>query len=554
MANRFPLVFDATQNKRIEELPTGDNLTLSGSSLIDVIDITGTGTLTVPNINATTVRVGGTPLAAVATTNNYNDLSNLPTLFSGDYNDLTNKPTLSPDWADITNKPVIATKLSQLVNDTNFVTNTTVSILPNQVTGLANIATSGSFNDLSDVPDYILASQLVGDTLTVEVTNTGDLVGSVFADDSTLMVDHLNNEIIANKVKTDIIEADDISILAPNGIFIETAQFLTLRTQSFEITNDNFGTVIEDQDIIRFVGNIDFANATVTGLTGQSIVGDLKGSVFGDDSTQIIDGTSNNITANVITANTVDATTVKGNLSKNGSILSITSDSGLQLLPNGVLNVPNATTVTVAATAGISITATNNLVLTSTSGVVDFTNSAGVDFTGVTVTGLTVTASGDVQGSVFADNSTLLVDGVNATVPAENISGTFTGVNSPSLVAASNLEITSGNNITQTSTNNITIQSTNNGVIAIGNLGTGGLTLGSGSNTITITSGSSLDISDLANINFANSTVTNLVGTQMSYTPANGSAWVNPAPTNIKDAIDRIALAIVGLQDGAGIA
>ena len=73
----------------------------------------------------------------------------------------------------------------------------------------------------------------------------GDLKGSVFADDSTLMVDHINNELLSNKLKTNIIEADDISILAPNGIFIETAQFLTLRTQSFEITNDNAGTTIE---------------------------------------------------------------------------------------------------------------------------------------------------------------------------------------------------------------------------------------------------------------------------------------------------------------------
>ena len=555
MANRFPLVFDATQNKRIEEIPTGDNLTLSGSSLVDVVDISGTGTLTVPTINATNIKLGGTALSSVATSNDYNDLNNLPTLFSGDYNDLTNKPVLSPDWADITNKPVIATKLSQLVNDTNFVTNTTVSILPSQVSGLANIATSGSFNDLTDVPNYVTNEQIVGGTLTVEVSNTGDLQGSVFADDSTLMVDHINNELLALKLKTDVIEANDISILAPEGIFIETAQFLTLRTQSFEITNDNDGTIIEDQDIIRFAGNIDFANATVTGLTGQSIVGDLKGSVFGDDSTVIVDGVNNNVTADVITANTVDATTLKGNVSKTGSILSLTSDSGIQLLSNGILNAPNATTVTVAATQGISITATNNLTLTSTSGVVDFTSSAGVDFTGVTVTGLSVQASGDVQGSVFADNSTLLVDGVNATIPAGNISGTFTGVDSPSLTTSGNLTITSGNNLNQTATNNVTIQSTNNGVVALGNAGSGGITLGSGSNTITVTNGSSLDISDLTDINFANSTISNFNASSAVYTDNTTppGAWGGTPPTNVQDAIDRLADAVNGLLGGGGI-
>jgi len=49
-------------------------------------------------------------LHAVATSGDYDDLSDKPTLFSEDYDDLTNKPTLfSGDYDDLTNKPTIPT-------------------------------------------------------------------------------------------------------------------------------------------------------------------------------------------------------------------------------------------------------------------------------------------------------------------------------------------------------------------------------------------------------------------------------------------------------------
>ena len=75
-------------------------------------------------------------LAAVATSGSYTDLTDKPNLFSGDYNDLTNKPTIpdaqvNSDWteADSTSKAYIQNK-------------------PN----LAAVATSGSYNDLSNKP------------------------------------------------------------------------------------------------------------------------------------------------------------------------------------------------------------------------------------------------------------------------------------------------------------------------------------------------------------------------------------------------------------------
>jgi len=498
MANRFPLVFDASTNKRIEELPSGDNLSLAGSSIVDAINITASGTLVVNSISANSVSVDGTTLSAVATSNDYNDLDNLPALFDGDYNNLSNKPVLAPDWNDITGKPVIATKISQLTNDTNFVSNAQVSITTSQVTDLADIATSGSFNDLSDVPNFVTNEQIVGGTLTVEVSNTGNLVGSVFADDSTLMVDHVNNEILANKIKSDIIEADNLAVIGTGNISIQTPEFFLLQTQSFEIRNVNEGTFISDQDRIRFQGTVDFGLATVTGLDLSTFSGNLKGSLFGDDSTLLVDGTNNTISADTAVFNSISSDIVKTGL------IDIDATAGIQLQPNGVLNVPNATTITISATSGISLTATDDLTLESTSGVVDFPSGTTVDFTGAIVTGLTgldIPLQGDFQGSVFGDDSTILVDGINNTIPAANISGSL-AVND-----LTTSTITANNTISITSPGSVTIGSSNNNTMEIGTTGTGTINIGSGSQIIAIASGSTLDISDLASINLANSTV-----------------------------------------------
>jgi hypothetical protein len=57
---------------------------------------------------------------------NYNNLSNKPTLFSGSYNDLTSKPTLfDGNYNNLTNKPSIPTLVSQLTNDSGYLTSYT---------------------------------------------------------------------------------------------------------------------------------------------------------------------------------------------------------------------------------------------------------------------------------------------------------------------------------------------------------------------------------------------------------------------------------------------
>lgn len=91
----------------------------------------------------------------------------------------------------------------------------------------------------------------------------------------------------------------------------------------------------------------------------------MTGSVFSDDSTIMVDGLNKSLHAT-----NVYATTHWGDLSKNGSILSVTANNGIQLLPNGVFNVPNATTIDIDASDSIDITATNDVNISSSSGSV----------------------------------------------------------------------------------------------------------------------------------------------------------------------------------------
>jgi hypothetical protein len=85
-------------------------------------------------------------------TGNYNDLSNKPTLFSGDYDDLTHKPTLfSGDYNDLTDKPTLFSgDYDDLTSKPNLFDGqyTSLSGRPN----LSTVAGTGNYNDLTNKP------------------------------------------------------------------------------------------------------------------------------------------------------------------------------------------------------------------------------------------------------------------------------------------------------------------------------------------------------------------------------------------------------------------
>ena len=94
-----------------------------------------------------------------------NGLSNVAT--SGSYNDLSNTPTIPSKTSDLTNdsgfitSSSVPTKTSDLTNDSGFITSASIPTKTSDLTNdsgfitsssLATVATTGSYNDLSDKP------------------------------------------------------------------------------------------------------------------------------------------------------------------------------------------------------------------------------------------------------------------------------------------------------------------------------------------------------------------------------------------------------------------
>ena len=77
MANRYPIIVDTTNGNQFRELPDGDNLLLTNSSIVNVLDITSVGT-----ISSNRLVVNGQE-------------------FTGSYTELTDKPTIPISLFDL---------------------------------------------------------------------------------------------------------------------------------------------------------------------------------------------------------------------------------------------------------------------------------------------------------------------------------------------------------------------------------------------------------------------------------------------------------------------
>lgn len=96
-------------------------------------------------------------LSEVASSGDYNDLSNKPTIFSGSYTDLTSKPVLfSGNYADLSNKPVLfdGTYASLVGKPTSFVPSAHTHAI-NDITGLQT-ALDGKVSTGSSIPYSVL--------------------------------------------------------------------------------------------------------------------------------------------------------------------------------------------------------------------------------------------------------------------------------------------------------------------------------------------------------------------------------------------------------------
>lgn len=373
MANRFPLVVDTADSNKIKEIPTGDNLQLSGNSIIGVVNITGSGTLTIDSISATNITKGGTALATVAT--------------SGSYADLSNKPTNISLFTNDVGYVVTGSNVSNLNNDAGYLTTVAFSAVTSKPTtlsgyGITDAATSAqgtkadsaiqpgsNVSTLNNDAGYITVAQIQAGDLTVDVNNSGDLIGSVFGQDSTILIDG-----VLSAINTD------------GTIRSHTTPHVSGTYDLGSFTNRFRDAYINGQVKTTNIYSQDDADLTIAGASVDS------------------PGNGNDIII-VAGANT-QAGGIGGNVRIDGGLASLGTKGYVYI-------------GTQATGSGVQIGSASNGVQVELNGDILFLPDATVNFQNVPVTNLNVTDTidGDISGSVFADDSTLLVDAVNGVIP-----------------------------------------------------------------------------------------------------------------------------------------
>ena len=474
--DRFPLVLSSNE---IRELPAGDNLDLSNSSIVNASSIS----------------------ANIITVNGQNVLEAI-------------------DWTDIQNAPSIPTSLSQLTNDIgltvdndfNTITNTPTTLVGYGITDAATdtqgalavsaLQPGSNISQLNNDSNFITIDDVAGE---ITVNPTGDLQGSVYADDSTVLVDGVAGKIVGPVDTASITQSD-------TGNF--TSNFTTTITQDNQYTKFTKVDVFDDGEFVNTInreiklgansllfdstvgasavignssvgGSLLLEASTGNASEGNADGGDIvitsgAGGVGGDGGNIILNSNADIFVGPL--ANTLDIRIGggPGYAGENNTFFygNVNIDSGKKLDTESVTN--SSGNLTLDSTSGAVIIGTN-ATQTIINGDVDFGNSGTIDFTGATVTGVTVSGDinvGTVQGTASAALN--IYRGAGGTV---------------SLGDASSGDVTvSDSGINITSTGGVAVNGAVGATVSIGTGGTAGdVTIGKVGNTTTITGGLDLD-------------------------------------------------------------
>ena len=230
------------------------NITVTGVAQDFTWDsITGTPT-TIADYGITdALQIGTTASTALAGNTalfdgNYGSLSGTPTLFSGAYADLSGKPTIPSNVSDLT-------------NDSGFITS-----VPAQT--FASLTSKPSTISGYGITDAYTKTEVDNLTTTLD----GDLTGSVFGDDSTLLVDGVNNKIVGT-VDTTSLRTSEFSIALGRRAG-QNNQGNTTVAVGFEAGNETQGTAaiaIGDSAGKTTQGTSSIAIGVTAGQTNQGI-------------------------------------------------------------------------------------------------------------------------------------------------------------------------------------------------------------------------------------------------------------------------------------------
>jgi len=250
---------------------------------------------------------------------------------------------------------------------------------------------------------------------------TGDITGSVFADDSSPMVDAVGNSMTANSatfttttsptiIGTNInpVTGQTIVVGGSAGSFnyndatgaIQVASTGPVSIEGAASAAVNIGTGTSGavtlgsgtNNIVVAAGtSVDLSNVNV-----QNAAFDLVGNV--DNTALALGDTATTVTI----GNSSSSTTISGNLQLNSALIvnNITADDSISILTGGNTANEAISLGPQGTNTAINLTATN------------------LRFNGNVTTTINATGGivGDLQGSIYADDSSVMIDGVNAQV------------------------------------------------------------------------------------------------------------------------------------------
>jgi|TARA_B100001094_G_scaffold130946_1_gene126772 hypothetical protein len=470
MANRFPLVLDTTDGNKIKELPDSDNLDLRTNSIVNVQDITSLGT-----IDATVIKVNGQKLVAQA----FADLTDTPSSFIGSPNyfvkvkadgtgleyrplsDLGNieidtitvDTSIVPSTTNVGNVGTEALKFNEIVATTlkgNLVSYNEEIVFDASTGKVSYASLQGAPQFLSEFSDDVgylqtadLNAQIAG-LFDEGVPFESDIKGSVFGDDSTVIVDG-----VAGKIRGDIEFTSAGSITGASNIVISAAT--TVDLGNTKVTGD----IYPDTADTRSVGTTTnpFGEGHFDTMTSQTVVTNTLNYGTGLGIAEMTAATDLEITAgNRVKINgnvpfrlsEVSSTNLPAIAAENGDLIYNSTTNRVVMYQNGAWKDVNGN---VEATAGTSnfndVVIAGDLTITGDTTEIETTNTAITDNVivlnkGETAAGVTLGTSGiEVERGTEAnktfvwdeatDKWTLGIETLVAATFEGNVTGSITG-------------------------------------------------------------------------------------------------------------------------------
>lgn len=420
---------------------SGDSIRLTVDSAAEQITIDNTGVTS--NVGGTGINVSSAKGDVTITNTGVTELSNTTTIVDARATGSGIAVSSTTGNVTITNTGILDVASGFGINATNsdgqVSLNVNTSVIPTSAFTRVHIDGDLVVNDLiadgiSDAINFIqgygisLSNNAGTDTMTIAVDQNLDISGSVFGDDSTKLVDAVESKIVGN-IDTNLIET---AIITSQGGNLNTSgQTLIIGAAN----GTDFGGIL-------VIGGGTGTNGLgggvgIAGGTGSNGVG---GNVSVSGGTGSTDGAGASLSGGTGSGGDGGLVTVAGGTGSAGNGGGVTIVGGSGSVTDGIINIGTLNTSAVnIANAVIAGDLTGSVFADDSTLLVDAVDGR---FNG----NLTGDVTGDVTGSVFADDSTMLIDGVDGKIvgPVEStrIVGNFIG----SVFADDSTQIIDGDN------------------------------------------------------------------------------------------------------------